>query len=45
MVVSMTERYAHLGREQLHAVVGRIGYVKIARYNGGEASTEQAKSG
>jgi site-specific recombinase XerD len=33
--ISMTERYAHVGREQLHAAVGRIGgsarLPKIAR--------------
>ncbi|MCU1278336.1 MAG: hypothetical protein JWM53_1882 [bacterium] len=32
--LSMTERYAHVGREQLHQAVARIGSSRIAQDNG-----------
>jgi Phage integrase family len=41
--ISMTERYAHVGREQLHAAVGRIGSAKIAQHNGAGAPGREVK--
>lgn len=34
--LSVTERYAHVGRSQLHAAVSDLGSDRIAQYSGGE---------
>jgi integrase len=41
--LSMTERYAHVGRAQLHAAVSKIGSDRIAQYNGQEGQKQEAE--